>query len=235
MADKKITELTELSTPTQNDLLVIVDDPSGTPITKKIPLKTIFNDINFITEGTTTLAATSLVRSTLTANTNANTSTANTLISGEFITNATSSSANSEYQYALVAKSILNGTTANVTKEHVAAKIILDVSNAAALITNTYVTYLQVANTGTRTANVEAFIAFGDKAANSSTAQTKYLFDIGANGTANVSFAAVNTTTSVMVKTANAAAGTANAAPTHKIRVKINGSDYWLFAANNSN
>lgn len=36
MADTKISALTELTTPDPNDLLVIVDDPSGTPVTKKI-------------------------------------------------------------------------------------------------------------------------------------------------------------------------------------------------------
>lgn len=38
MADQKITALTALTTPTTDDLLAIVDDPSGTPITKKITL-----------------------------------------------------------------------------------------------------------------------------------------------------------------------------------------------------
>jgi len=36
LADSKITQLTELTTPIATDMLVIVDDPAGTPITKKI-------------------------------------------------------------------------------------------------------------------------------------------------------------------------------------------------------
>lgn len=36
MADKKITELTELVDPADEDLLAIVDDPAGTPITRKV-------------------------------------------------------------------------------------------------------------------------------------------------------------------------------------------------------
>jgi hypothetical protein len=38
MANQKITALTALTTPATEDLLVIADDPSGTPITKKITL-----------------------------------------------------------------------------------------------------------------------------------------------------------------------------------------------------
>ena len=33
---KKITELTALATPSADDLMVIVDDPSGTPVTKYV-------------------------------------------------------------------------------------------------------------------------------------------------------------------------------------------------------
>lgn len=36
MADEKITELTELTTPVDADLISIVDDPAGTPVTKKV-------------------------------------------------------------------------------------------------------------------------------------------------------------------------------------------------------
>ncbi len=41
MADQKITQLAELTTPVLADLLAIVDDPSGSPITKKVTLEKI--------------------------------------------------------------------------------------------------------------------------------------------------------------------------------------------------
>ena len=44
MADKKITQLTALTAPANNDLLLIVDDPSGSPVSKKVELGDIFGE-----------------------------------------------------------------------------------------------------------------------------------------------------------------------------------------------
>ena len=62
MADKKISALTSLTTPNDEDLLVIIDDPNGTPISKKVTVKTLFGNIpsntaitgNFSTTGNNT-------------------------------------------------------------------------------------------------------------------------------------------------------------------------------------
>ena len=46
MADKKITALTDLSTGIAGaDLLHVVDDPTGTPINKKVTAEDVFNNI----------------------------------------------------------------------------------------------------------------------------------------------------------------------------------------------
>ena len=45
MADKKVTQLTALTTTAAPDLLMIVDDPNGTPVSKKITVKSFFGAI----------------------------------------------------------------------------------------------------------------------------------------------------------------------------------------------
>ena len=45
MADKKITELTQLTNLSGDDLLLVVDDPLGTPASKKITVKNLFSSV----------------------------------------------------------------------------------------------------------------------------------------------------------------------------------------------
>lgn len=49
MPDSKITELTVLTTPLKSYLLVIEEDPSGTPTTKSITLENLLKVINDLT------------------------------------------------------------------------------------------------------------------------------------------------------------------------------------------
>jgi len=74
MADKKVTQLTALTVPTKEDLLLIIDDPLGSPISKKITVDNLFgatsvlnvNAISITASGTTALGANNF---TLTSNT----------------------------------------------------------------------------------------------------------------------------------------------------------------------
>lgn len=45
MADQKVSELTNLATAAGEDLLYIVDDPSGTPVSKKITLDNLLGSV----------------------------------------------------------------------------------------------------------------------------------------------------------------------------------------------
>lgn len=233
MADKKITELSELTALSQDDLFVVVDDPNGTPVTKRITAANVLGGFSYVVNSA---AATDSVGLKALVTSNVNATASATVRAGEFIVNATSTSGNVAYQYGIVTKSVLAANTANVKVEHAAAKVTLDVGNAGALISNTYGLLIEVANTGgVRTTNVRSFITLADLAANSTTAQTLYLFDIGRNGTANVSFSSTNSNSTVMVTASNCAAFNANTQPTHKVKVNINGTNYWLLASDNAN
>lgn len=50
MADQKITDMTALSTVALADLLAIVDDPSGSPATKKITVSNLLAALNLLSE-----------------------------------------------------------------------------------------------------------------------------------------------------------------------------------------
>ena len=60
---KKITELTSLNSPAGEDLLVIVDDPSGSPITKKVTVNSLFANCsaNLVISNTATLSANNVI------------------------------------------------------------------------------------------------------------------------------------------------------------------------------
>lgn len=74
MADKKVTQLTALTVATKDDLLLVIDDPLGSPISKKITVDNFFgatsvltvNAISITASGTTALGANNF---TLTSNT----------------------------------------------------------------------------------------------------------------------------------------------------------------------
>ena len=78
MADKKVTQLASLTTTAAPDLLMIVDDPNGTTVSKKITVKSFFGSVpsntvfkdNVTVSGNTVQFASSVnITKTLTANT----------------------------------------------------------------------------------------------------------------------------------------------------------------------
>lgn len=56
MADKKVTQLTAMTTTAGNDLLYVVDDATGTPVSKKITMDDFFGAVasNTVHNGTVT-------------------------------------------------------------------------------------------------------------------------------------------------------------------------------------
>ena len=59
MADKKVTQLTSLTSPASEDLLLVIDNPSGTPTSKQITVKNLFGSApsNTSITGTLTVSA----------------------------------------------------------------------------------------------------------------------------------------------------------------------------------
>ena len=83
MADKKITALTDLSTGIAGaDLLHVIDDPTGTPINKKVSVTNFINNLpSFISDGSqTAISITHAVTLLQTAGTNATTLADGTVI-----------------------------------------------------------------------------------------------------------------------------------------------------------
>lgn len=222
MADKKITELTSLTELSGEDLFVVVDDPNGTPITKKMTAEKVLSGLKYVINAT---AATDTVGVKAIVTSNVAAASAGASVRGaEFIVNALATSTNTATQYGIVAKSLLSGATANVKSEHAAGKFVLDVSNSATLATNTYGLILEVGNTGVRVANVTSFMYLKDAAANSTTAQTLYFFD--ANGI-SINTTSGNVNSGVMLANSQATA-------THRLKVRVNGTTYYVLLSDSA-
>jgi hypothetical protein len=58
MADKKVTQLTALTAPANNDLLMIIDDPLGSPISKKITIEDLLGSTSQLQVGGVDIVAT---------------------------------------------------------------------------------------------------------------------------------------------------------------------------------
>ncbi|NBX98132.1 hypothetical protein EB118_17450 [bacterium] len=59
MADKKVTQLTALTAPANNDILLIVDDPSGAPVSKKITIENLLGNTTRLTIASANVASNS--------------------------------------------------------------------------------------------------------------------------------------------------------------------------------
>ena len=73
MADKKVTQLTSLTTPVSADLLLIIDDAGGTPVSKQITVKNLAGALpNTSVSTLTTSANTTLAGSNTVVSSNVN-------------------------------------------------------------------------------------------------------------------------------------------------------------------
>lgn len=114
MADRKITELTALTAPDQKDLLYVVDDPSGTPVSKKISLYDLFGSVpaNTSVSGTLTVSANSTINganSVVSANLNI-TSTNGPKVNAGYVTLASKTTVGSNNATTVLGQGGLQGS-----------------------------------------------------------------------------------------------------------------------------
>lgn len=225
MADKKITSLTAATQPTQDDLLLIVDSPTtANAAGMKITVANFTNNLQFITASTSSVEA---LKMTVTAN---NSHTGNTVTAGAFRTQKGGNFTGLN-QYGVIAESLLQVAGANVVGLHAAGYFNVDVGESA----NTGNAYGIIVDTGkansswTRAQAPLAFIAFGDDSPG--TQGTQYLFEVG-RPTKNVSSNATANAgnTGVIFTTSSDTANTEQV--THKLKFRVNGTDFWFCVSN---
>lgn len=213
MPNRKITELLEDTTPTPDELILVVSSPSSTPIPKKMQLSTLFGNITFTTVRTSTDKA--LVSALLRANV---AHASNFAAAGQFIVSK-GAAVTGNAQFGVIAKSLL---TANAVIGTMAGAFVsVDPGTASALTSNsTYGLLVHAAQaSGTRASAPAAFIGIGEESAVN--APTQLLMDVGRPG-----FSVSGNSTTV-----NSSAVFSQATSTtigFKLKIRVNGTAYWV-------
>jgi hypothetical protein len=218
MADKKITQLTERITAVLGtDLLAIVGNVAATPTNLKVQVK------NFLSNLAIDLPQTTFSALKLTANVVAN-GVAAVYAGGEINLQANASAGFTVQDRVglIVANQILNGNS-NVTGRMWGLHVKVDTGNSNCVSSNTYGLVIDhtIANVASsRLVSPRAFIALKEQAGAAGNT-TLYLLEVGAQG--NVVSQNVSTgNSSVLFSLA------ANTTISHKLKVRVNGTDYWL-------
>lgn len=129
---------------------------------------------------------------------------------------------------AVSAFRVTANVVANSTAIQSAGEFRLDAGNNAIGSANAYGLIINhtIANTSYERCKAPvAFLGFKETVGANADFATSYLFDVGLQGTANVSEDGSANTNAVLSATANAAAAT------HTLKIQVNGVDYWLLAS----
>jgi|SRR5579872_3422906 len=223
MADKKISGLTEHLTPVFGiDLLPMVGNTTSTPQNFKVQVK------NFLSQILIDFPQTTFSALKISANVTAN-SLAAILAAGELALVANSSvGVTVQDRVGLIVRNEIQNGNSNVTGRLWGAHVKLDPGNSNFVSANTFglvIDHTLDANVASaRIVAPRAYLAIKEKAGTGNT--TLYLMDVGAQGN-TVSNDLANVNSTVVFTKAN----TSNSF-THKLKITVNGTDYWILAAN---
>ena len=256
MADKKMTALTDLSTGVaSDDILHVVDDPTGSPVNKKVSVFNLFGNLNHVTNTGDSTGRT-LIRATQNVGNDA--TTGETISLGSITNHTKTSSSARTVLNCFGAKFTANiqGAYANVTGVAAGAQITLDITNGAtwqSIRTAKYsathsaraygLKILMDDSAGDRQVKPDAFICLDDAQGNASANKpsaypVQYLFELGSNVAGYVSSTNAGNTKPNAHQTSNnnvlVSANCADSGSDARIRCKINGTDYWLLATTNT-
>jgi hypothetical protein len=261
MADKKMTDLTDLSTAiASDDILHVVDDPDGSPINKQVSVFNLFGNLNHSTNSGD-ITGRSLVSTEVTTATDS-TSGDVAALNSQATHDHREGSANSVVNiFGAKIDANISGSNTIVTQTAAGAKITLNMTEGVISanvntaytdgLARAYGLMIDVNDTAkadpatARATKPDAFISMRDQGGWVSTtsvgAQAVHYFvelgpSVGGAGNTDgyVASTAVANTTATAANLVMFATGMVDSVSDSKLRIKVNGTEYFLLATSNA-
>jgi len=256
MADKKMTDLTDLSTAiASDDILHVVDDPGGSPINKQVSVFNLFGNLNHSTNSGD-ITGRSLVSTTVTTATDSTSGDVVALNSQTTHDHRTGSANSVVNIFGAKIDANISGSNTIVTTSAAGAKITLNMTEGV-ISANVNTAYtggtarayglmIDINDTaGTRATKPDAFISMRDQggwvSATESGAQAVHYFaelgpSIGgaSNTDSYVASTAVANTTATAANLVMFGTAMTDTPSDARLRIKVNGTEYWLLATSNT-